>query len=491
MAATALVLGAALALNREAAAGKHAAIVAPGPEVRLLQPEGPVDESLKLHKEITPNAVRAYGLVKEDNLNAIGNEVAATADTVTKDRNWFDRMKKALVGVLVGLVLLIIAPIALIWGELWYVQQTRFLGRARDSTVANISTDTLRRALNGRLIHTSGSIDTKAGCEDPDTRIKDERAVRLSRCVEVFQWHEYHEESKDEETFSYELRWSEEDIDSSQFEDPDGHRNPPRAKPIYSKVFNAPDASLGALGCDEVLENMHPEVWCTETLTPMYTYFPDGKATEQSPKPGDVRVKYTTCKAPTKASVVAVQEGARLRAFTPNDVNLGDDTPRTMLVEPGDISKSTMFSKGQGRLQLINWAVRIIGFLCIGVGIYLLLKPVAELISFLPLLDGILKHAFAIFALIAAIVLTPVFIALGWVYARPLAASAVFAVVGGLALAAQGGFATSGAIVSVSILWGIAAIELLYGAWMAFSDYQHREEMRKQIEELEKEGVSP
>ena len=185
--------------------------------------------------------------------------------------------------------------------------------------------------------------------------------------------------------------------------------------------------------------------------------------------------------------------GARLRAFTPNDVNLGDDTPRTMLVEPGDISKSTMFTpRVRAAFKLINWAVRIIGFtLCIGVGIYLLLKPVAELISFLPLLDGILKHAFAIFALIAAIVLTPVFIALGWVYARPLAASAVFAVVGGIALAAQGGFATSGAIVSVSIFWGIAAIELLYGAWMAFSDYQHREEMRKQIEELEKEGREP
>ena len=60
MAAIALVLGAALALNREAAAGKHAAIVAPGPEVRLLQPEGPVDESLKLHKEITPNAAEGH-----------------------------------------------------------------------------------------------------------------------------------------------------------------------------------------------------------------------------------------------------------------------------------------------------------------------------------------------------------------------------------------------------------------------------------------------
>ena len=85
--------------------------------------------------------------------------------------------KELLAGVLVGLVLLIIAPIALQLGRA-VVRSADSVSRAWRGirSVANISTDTPRRALNGRLIHTSGSIDTKAGCQDPDTQIKDERA---------------------------------------------------------------------------------------------------------------------------------------------------------------------------------------------------------------------------------------------------------------------------------------------------------------------------
>ena len=418
--------------------------------------------------------------------------VSAEASTVTKSKSWFDRMRKSLVGVLIGLVMLIVAPVALVWGELWYVTQTRFLGRARDSTVANVTTSELRRSLDGRLVHMAGAITTVRGCADADTGVKDDGAVRLARKVEVYQWHEDRDESKEETTFRYELRWSEEDIDSSEFEQPTGHRNPPRAKPLYSQPINAPDARLGVLGCDEVLGAMEPaeEAWCTVALSPEYIFFPDAKGPDGA-KAGDVRVSYKACSAPCAASVVAVQDGERLRAFTPRDVNLGDDTPSMVLLERGDVSKTLMFSKGQGFLRMVNWAVRVVGFLLIAVGIYLLLHPVAELISFLPLLDGLLKHAFALFALLAALVLAPLFVALGWVYARPLAASAVFAAVGGVALAAQGGFATTGAIVSVSVLWGIATVELLLGCWQAFSDHRHREEMRRQIQELQKEDAHP
>ena len=130
----------------------------------------------------------------------------------------------------------------------------------------------------------------------------------------------------------------------------------------------------------------------------------------------------------------------------------------------------------------------MLGIVFFCVGFFCLLNPVAELISFLPMFDSLLKTAFWIVSIIAGLTLSLATIACAWVYARPLAASVAFAAVGAIVLASQGGFTSTGAEVAVGILFCISVIELLAGIWMAVSDYLHRAEMQRQIAEIKAEA---
>jgi hypothetical protein len=139
----------------------------------------------------------------------------------------------------------------------------------------------------------------------------------------------------------------------------------------------------------------------------------------------------------------------------------------------------------------MTWLLRALGLVLWVAALYLLLAPVAELISFLPLLDDLLKSAFFVVALLGGLAASAFTIACAWVVARPLAAAALFALIGGGMLAAQGGFATTGAVVSVGLVWGLAAVELVVAAAMAIQDCRYEREMAEQLAQIEKRGAEP
>ena len=63
--------------------------------------------------------------------------------------------------------------------------------------------------------------------------------------------------------------------------------------------------------------------------------------------------------------------------------------------------------------------LRLLCFLCLALGLYLLLNPVAELLSFLPFVDSLLKHLFAWVALLLGLVVWAVATAVAWSPPRP------------------------------------------------------------------------
>ena len=68
------------------------------------------------------------------------------------------RNQNSWVGFLVGFALLFIAPMFLVMTELQGVKITRLLGRARASTLANISSAVVDPALDGFMVHTTGPL---------------------------------------------------------------------------------------------------------------------------------------------------------------------------------------------------------------------------------------------------------------------------------------------------------------------------------------------
>ena len=99
--------------------------------------------------------------------------------------------------------------------------------------------------LNGRVVHITGKIALDETARDPELNfIPDSKAVVLKRTVEILHWKENKTTEKESTTYTYELVWTEKDIDSRDFQEA-GHANPPRCVALHSKKFYAA-ARVGA-----------------------------------------------------------------------------------------------------------------------------------------------------------------------------------------------------------------------------------------------------
>ncbi|MEP6565361.1 MAG: TMEM43 family protein, partial [Mesorhizobium sp.] len=150
--------------------------------------------------------------------------------------SWFGRIKRAVGGVVVGLLLVVLMVIGLFWNEGRAVQTARSLAEG-SGAVVSVGADSVDAANDGKLVHVSGPVTASDGLADPDFGIA-AQGLRLSRTAEMYQWKE---ESKSETTkklgggeetvttYSYSKVWDDSQIDSSDFKKPDGHQNPPMA----------------------------------------------------------------------------------------------------------------------------------------------------------------------------------------------------------------------------------------------------------------------
>jgi hypothetical protein len=152
-------------------------------------------------------------------------------------------VKEAIVGFIIGIILFFFSFAFSFATEKFVVTRWLVSRRAKRACVCDVSPISVNRNLNCRMIHMTGEMkaaesarDDLVGYSSKDT------AVVLKRTVEVFQWHEHKKTEKDQKIFSYELKWSELDIDSSNFEKEEGHRNPVRpipslqSSPLYAQV---------------------------------------------------------------------------------------------------------------------------------------------------------------------------------------------------------------------------------------------------------------
>lgn len=168
---------------------------------------------------------------------------------VVENVGFFDRMKDACAGVVIGLALVVMIPIVQIWNESRYVNEADRINLAEStlkSEGADVKPDKVDSANEGKLIHTSGTATT-------DAVLKDDRfglsinAFRLSRSVEMYQWQEDVKTTNKgkKKTYTYKQVWSSSHINSSSFKDQNGHQNP-GGMPFESESWSATSGKLGA-----------------------------------------------------------------------------------------------------------------------------------------------------------------------------------------------------------------------------------------------------
>lgn len=349
--------------------------------------------------------------------------------------SWFVRLKNALTGIVVGIILIIAACVLLFWNETRAVNTYTSLAEGKGAVVA-AAEEVVDPALEGKLIHLQGAITPNSAPEDTTSGVFAEGAVALTRTVEMYQWIES-QESKTEKklgggeetvtTYSYAKGWSMSPEDSSEFFTPEGHENP--AFPLDSAQFNVPDAMLGAyevagdvlapLGTSQVMEFSDEEASAigaalglgaptTKIAGALYA-----GNNPNSPDVGDFKVVYERVDL-VDASFVAKQVGGGIAEYaTSNGYTV-------FLSSGGLVSSDQLFAEAQDANTFLTWILRAVGLIFMFAGFAASLKVLSVIGDIIPFVGTIISFGTGLFSLIATLCLGALMIALGWFAARPL-----------------------------------------------------------------------
>lgn len=360
--------------------------------------------------------------------------MADTFTTVTST-SFFGRIRDALVGFIVGPILLIVAVILIFWNESHSVRVIKSLKEGAANVVEAQDFDAEN---DGELVHATGETASKQTLRDPVFGVSSP-GIRLNRNVQVYAWTEKESSSSStsmsgskttKKTYTYEKKWVSSLPKSSHFKQSEGHENPTEIK-YKSASFQADKVTLGSYTLDPELVGKISETKSV-SLDENSIKLPEGAklsgdkiyigADPENPAVGDLRITETV--VPTgPTSVVAGQGPDSLLA--PSDTDAGE---KIGLVESGTKSAAEMFANAQSANRVFTWVARLGGFLLLLFGFLLFLGPVSTMSSIVPFFGGIVEAGLFVVSLLAAIVVWTLLVAAAWMVARPLIGIALFAV---------------------------------------------------------------
>jgi len=357
----------------------------------------------------------------------------------TTSTSWLGRIGGSIAGILIGLVLVIAAAFVLFWNEGRAVQTERSLSEG-SGIVVDADPSRVDPAGEGKLIHVTGDLKTTAPLKDPEFAVSTE-AARLVRTVEMYQWkEEQHQETHknlggSEETtttYTYTRAWSDSEINSGKFRQPDGHGNPQMRYHRYQ--VTAKDATLGAFRPGEHVLGLLPadrdlrlEPTAAESLRARLgsIQVSDGKlyigADPAQPHIGDTRIGYSV--APTgTVSLIGRQTGSDLSQY---QTKAGDEL---LMAKSGSVSAAAMFKAAEDENRILTWILRLAGVAFMFIGWALIFRPLVVIADVVPLFGSILGAGVALVSLLLTAIVAPVIIALAWFWYRPLVSIAVLVI---------------------------------------------------------------
>jgi hypothetical protein len=388
---------------------------------------------------------------ESDDSDDSGDEDSSSSTTEVSEQSWGERLKSAIGGVLFGIVLFLASFVILWKNEGNLVDEYKKYGLIQKETVKADATK-VEPNNNEKLVHLQGKVEVTQPAEDDLFKFTLANAVRIDRTVEMYQWKESSSSKSETKvggkkvtktTYSYKEEWSSTYNNSSNFKKPKGHRNPPMN--YKSGNFTAKAAKLGAFSLSSSLisqisksEDVNIEVAkFTATLpadlkdklhksgnqTEKTIYFGD----PNKPKTGDYRLSYKVVK-PGDATIIAKQSGNALTAYNIKSVGKSVE-----ILRDGTLSVDDIVMSGEKGAKTFAWILRLVGFVCMAVGIYLIFNPLVVLADVLPFLGSLLGFGIGLFAGIIAFALSLVTIAIAWLAARPMVSIPLLVIgIGGL-----------------------------------------------------------
>lgn len=350
--------------------------------------------------------------------------------TEVTSQNWFSRIGESIKGILFGIIVIPLMIVLLWWNEGRAVTTANSLKEGA-AAVVDVSADKVDPANDKKLVHLTGEATTAEGAFDDEFGIK-VPALRLDRSVEIYQWEQEEKTEKREKvggseetitTYSYEKKWVDEPINSSEFKKPAGHEN--KGELVASnKRFSAKDAKLGAFQLPASMVRSLPgaeayslkEADLNEETKKEALVSRGGLyygADPAKPQIGDQRVAFEIVK-PGTFSILAAQLG---ETFGPYQTKAGDALSR---IEAGASSAEVMFKNAESENAIMTWVVRFIGFLFMALGFMAIMRPLSVLGSVVPFIGSIIGMGTGLISFVLAGVISLIVIAIAWVFVRPL-----------------------------------------------------------------------
>ncbi|HEX3314668.1 MAG TPA: TMEM43 family protein [Gemmataceae bacterium] len=350
----------------------------------------------------------------------------------TTNQSWFSRLGNAVKGVLIGLVLFVVSFPLLFWNEGRAVQAYMGLAEGKRSVVS-VPADKVDPANDKKLVYLTGRATTDDNVTDANFGIE-YTAIRLERQAEIYQWEEKFKTetvkkigggTQQKKTPIYDKIWNSTPIDSSQFKDP-SKKNTGTLE-FSSQTTTAAKVTLGAFTLSPELVSRIPK---RETISAaavgLFGAKPEVKQNWKvsgllfyrggdpgSPAIGDQRIEFILTR-PQDVSFYAEQVGNTFAAYkTKANTDL-------LRLEPGTVPVAKMFDDAQAEENTFTWVLRLVGFLLMAVGVYLMFQPFVVFADVLPFLGNFLSMGIGLFAALVALPITLLTIAIAWIWYRPI-----------------------------------------------------------------------
>lgn len=372
--------------------------------------------------------------------------------TETSTKSYGSRLKDSIAGVLVGLVLFFGSFVLLFLNEDNSVKVYRAISEM-EKNVITVASDKVDPANEGKLVCTNGDAVTSDILTDKLTNLS-MKGIALNRRVEMFQWVETkHTETKEKAggssetttTYTYDKQWSSSYNNSSNFRKPEGHTNP--AMEFKSKLYLAKTVKLGAykltglmigkIGGEEEYNfsadnkaKLPSALKSRALLNDGVLYLgKKGRPSVDSPKVGDCRISYSLTGPKKPVSVMARQVSKTFEAYTARNGKSFE------ILKDGIHTAAAIIQMERTQNAIITWILRVVGFLCMFIGLQLLVAPLRTLLAVIPFLAQFFGAVTGLVLFLAALVLTLVTIAVAWLIVRPLMGIVLIAAAVGAAVA--------------------------------------------------------
>ena len=368
-------------------------------------------------------------------------------DTFTEvtRRGLFGRLGQSVKGLVFGAVLFLASFPVLFINEGCAVKDHKRLAEAREAAV-ELTSPVVLTENEGRLVVTSGEATTDEEVRDPYFQVQ-VAALRLERRAEMYQWKEETSTKKRknvggsetrETEYRYKKAWSQSLISSSNFKRSQGHENP-TSMPVKSADFQAEVIQLGEFRLPaELARKISDDQDIVLTEEDFAKLSEEDRArfklhdgglylgsNPDSPAIGDVRVRFEQVK-PTVVTVRSEQQGS---SFAPWMSSNGGEVHE---IRMGALSADQMNEKAVTAAKFRTWAVRLGGFLIMGMGLATIVGPLAVLGDVIPFVGSLVRGASGVVAFALAGVLSLSVIAIAWFTYRPMLSIPLLVVAGAL-----------------------------------------------------------